>query len=54
MILYTEKDKIIYETSLCPADNIPMVFCFCRKKDRKTLMKSYTEIVRNKKDLFIH
>ena len=41
-----DKDKIIYETSLTPADNIPMVFCVCKKKDKKTLMKTYSDLVK--------
>jgi len=44
LLMSGEKDKIIYETSLSPADNIPMVFCICKKKDKKTLMKTYSDI----------
>ena len=44
MFLFSEKDKIVYEASIIPPQDLPMVFCICKKKDAKTLKKNYSDI----------
>jgi hypothetical protein len=44
IFLFNEKDRIIYEASLTPNEEVPLVFCFCKKKDIKTMKKSYSDI----------
>jgi hypothetical protein len=42
--LFTEKDKIIYESSLATSNDLQFVFCLCKKKDAKTMQKNYSDI----------
>ena len=44
IFLFTEKDRITYEISLLPSDDIPMIFAICKRKDVKNNKKSYKEI----------
>ncbi len=34
----------MYETSLVPPQELPLVFCLCKKKDVKTMKKNYSDI----------
>lgn len=44
IFLFGEKDKIIYEASLLPSTEIPVVFAICKKKEAKTLKRNYDEL----------
>ena len=44
LFLLNEKDRVIYESSIIPVGDLPLVFCLCKKKDVKTMKKSYTDI----------
>ena len=44
MFLFSEKDKIMYEATLTPSNEIPVVFSICKKKDTKVMTKTYSEI----------
>ena len=44
MFLFPEKDKIMYESVIIPQNEIPVVFCICKKKNAKTMKKNYNEI----------
>ena len=44
IFLFTEKDRIMYEISVLPSDDIPMIFAICKRKDVKYNKKTYNEI----------
>lgn len=44
LFLFNERDRIMYEVSLTPSEDIPCVFAICRKKDIKNTKKTYREI----------
>ena len=44
LFLFNERDRIMYEVSLSPSEDIPCVFAICRKKDIKNTKKNYREI----------
>lgn len=44
IFLFNEKDRIMYETSFVPAEDIPCIFAICKKKDIKNTKKSYREV----------
>ena len=44
LFLFNEKDKIMYEVSLTPTEDIPCIFAICKKKDIKTNKKNYREL----------
>ena len=44
IFLFTERDKIMYEVSLIPTEDIPCIFAICKKKDVKTNKKNYREL----------
>ena len=44
IFLFGEKDRIMYEISLSPAEDVPCVFAICKKKDVKNTKKNYREI----------
>lgn len=42
--MFNEKDRITYESSLSPNSDLPVVFCLCKKKDVKTMKKTYSDV----------
>ena len=44
LLLFGEKDRIMYEVSLSPSEDVPCVFAICKRKDIKTTKKNYREI----------
>ena len=44
LFLFSEKDRIMYEVSLSPSEDVPCVFAICKKKDVKNTKKNYREI----------
>ena len=44
LFLFNEKDKIMYEVSLTPTEDIPCIFAICKKKDIKANKKNYREL----------
>lgn len=44
MFLFNEKDKIVYESSLLPSNDIPIIFTICKKKEAKTMKKNYSDL----------
>ena len=44
IFLFGEKDRIMYEISLAPAEDVPCIFAICKRKDVKTTKKNYREI----------
>ena len=44
IFLFNDKDRIIYEASINPNMELPLVFCICKKKDIKHMKKSYSDI----------
>ena len=44
ILLFGEKDRIMYEVSITPSEDIPCVFAICKKKEIKSTKKSYREI----------
>ena len=44
ILLFGEKDRIMYEVSLTPSEEVPCVFAICKKKEIKSTKKSYREI----------
>lgn len=44
LFLFSEKDRITYETSFLPNDDLPIVFSICKRKDIKNTKKNYSEI----------
>ena len=44
ILLFGEKDRIMYEVSLTPSEDVPCVFAICKKKEIKSTKKSYREI----------
>ncbi len=44
LFLFNEKDKIAYETSFLPVDELPVVFCICKRKEIKSTKKNYSEV----------
>jgi hypothetical protein len=44
IFLFGEKDRIMYEVSLSPSEDVPCVFAICKRKDIKTTKKNYREI----------
>jgi len=44
IFLFNERDKIMYEVSLTPTEDIPCIFAICKKKDIKTNKKNYREL----------
>ena len=44
ILLFNERDKIMYEVSLTPTEDIPCIFAICKKKDIKANKKNYREL----------
>ena len=44
IFLFNERDKIMYEVSLTPTEDIPCIFALCKKKDIKANKKNYREL----------
>ena len=44
IFLFNERDKIMYEVSLTPTEDIPCIFAICKKKDIKANKKNYREL----------
>jgi hypothetical protein len=44
MFIFSERDKITYEATISPSNELPCVFCICKKKEAKNLKKSFKEI----------
>ena len=44
LFLFGEKDRIMYEISLAPAEDVPCIFAICKRKDVKTTKKNYREV----------
>ena len=44
LFLFNERDRIMYEVSLTPTEDVPCIFAICRKKDIKTNKKNYREL----------
>ena len=44
LFLFNERDKIMYEVSLTPTEDIPCIFALCKKKDIKANKKNYREL----------
>ena len=44
IFLFGEKDRIMYEISLAPSEDVPCIFAICKRKDVKTTKKNYREI----------
>jgi hypothetical protein len=42
--LFSEKDRLVYEVSIIPPQDLPLVFCLCKKKDVKTIKKNYSDV----------
>ena len=44
IFLFGEKDRVMYEISLAPSEDVPCIFAICKRKDVKTTKKNYREI----------
>ena len=44
IFLFNERDRIMYEVSLTPAEDVPCIFAICKKKDIKLNKKNYREL----------
>ena len=44
LFLFNEKDRIMYEVSLTPTEDVPCIFAVCKKKDVKINKKNYREL----------
>ena len=44
LFLLGEKDRIMYEVSLSPSEDVPCIFAICKRKDIKTTKKNYREV----------
>lgn len=44
LFLFPDKDKFNYEISMIPPQDLPLVFCMCKKKDVKSMKKNYSDI----------
>ena len=44
LFLFGEKDRIMYEISLAPGEDVPCIFAICKRKDVKTTKKNYREV----------
>ena len=44
VFLFNDKDRIIFDASLSPISEIPMVFCLCKKKETPNMKKNYSDI----------
>ncbi len=44
IFIFSEKDKITYEATISPSNELPCIFCICKKKEAKNLKKSFKEI----------
>jgi hypothetical protein len=44
IFLFNEKDRIVFEGSLIPTNELPIVFCICKKKETKNMKKTYSDI----------
>jgi hypothetical protein len=44
VFLFNDKDRIIYDASISPLSEIPLVFCLCKKKETANMKKNYSEI----------
>ena len=44
LFLFNEKDRIMYEVSLTPTEDVPCIFAVCKKKDVKLNKKNYREL----------
>lgn len=44
MFLFGEKDRIMYEVSLSPSEDVPCIFAICKKKEVKSTKKNYREL----------
>ncbi len=39
------RDRVVYEVSLKPTEEVSWVFCVCKKRDSKYIKKQYQDIV---------
>jgi hypothetical protein len=44
LLLFGEKDRIMYEISLSPTEDVPCIFSICKRKDIKYTKKNYREV----------
>ena len=44
IFLFGEKDRVMYEVSLSPSEDVPCIFAICKRKDIKTTKKNYREV----------
>ena len=44
IFLFNERDRIMYEVSLTPSEDVPCIFAICKKKDIKANKKNYREL----------
>ena len=44
LFLFNERDRIMYEVSITPSEDVPCIFALCRKKDIKLNKKNYREL----------
>jgi len=44
LFLFWEKDRVMYEVSLSPSEDVPCIFAICKKKDIKLNKKNYREL----------
>ena len=44
LFLFNERDRIMYEVSITPSEDVPCIFAICRKKDIKLNKKNYREL----------
>lgn len=43
--MFDSRDRIVFEAAITPVEDIPWIFCVCKKRDSKNLKKSYPDIV---------
>ncbi len=39
------RDRMVYEVSINPAEEVSWVFCICKKRDASYIKKQYQDIV---------
>ena len=44
VLLLGEKDRVMYEVSIAPAEDVPCIFAICKRKDIKSTKKNYREV----------
>ena len=44
IFLFGEKDRIMYEVSISPSEDIPCIFAICKRRDIKYTKKNYREV----------